>query len=666
MTFRWFIQVNSSFWPLLLTLASLPAAARADWQSEIGLTRLQTLNGGELPTQVSTGLTQVEAPESANYSPDTASSLFSGKTFTAKSGTTGVSSHATGVAANFYGFSGVLPGSSHVDLYEANDWLLSGFLKTGSSGQVPLVETRAVQNHSWISTASSSSNTEINARLDYAIHRDGFVCVVGVNNGASASLPTLLCQAYNTLSVGLTHGGHSAGLTTLTTAGRMKPEIVAPDTYTSFATPMVAGTAGMLYAKLKSDHSLAGADLPRTVKALLMAGARKDTVASWSNSGTSPLDAVYGAGELNAYHAYSILRSGRAAASSSVSYPIRGWAAESVGGNASKTYHFTIPAGAASTPFCSALTWHRTVNNIFTWNTSLNHLNLTLYQANGFSLGSQIATSASTVDNVQLIYQPALAPGDYALVVNSTSATSTPYALAWHSLPTVSVAATVPTASESTGAAGVFTLTRTGDTTLPLYVPLVVGGGAVPGSHYAALPASVILPANAASVTVFVTPIPDDLPQGDRLITLAVADDFALVHPTAAAEVTLLDKPMDSWKFAHFTTEELADDLISGNHADPDGDGIPNLLEYAFGLLPKSADIPPVSQSMDGDYLTLSATKNSAATDLIWSAETSENLENWGAATVITDTADHFVARDTVAQSAAAKRFIRLRVTIEP
>ena len=45
-----------------------------------------------------------------------------------------------------------------------------------------------------------------------------------------------------------------------------------------------------------------------------------------------------------------------------------------------------------------------------------------------------------------------------------------------------------------------------------------------------------------------------------------------------------------SWQHAYFTPDQIADDTISGPGADPDGDGIPNLLEFAFDLDPGFAE----------------------------------------------------------------------------
>lgn len=642
---------------LVLGLSTVPLSA--DWKDEIGFTRLQLIAQGELPTAPGRGFTQVEALDgNSNYSPNTALATFSNKNIVLQSGTSATSSHATTVATNFYASTSQQPGSTTVNLYSADDWIGSGFLQSGSA---PATEQRGIQNHSWI--GSSSNAGVLSARLDYAINRDGFVCVVGENNGNSTTLPDLLGQGYHTISVGLVNGSHSAGFTTVDVTGRIKPDIVAPSSATSYATPMVSGAAGLLYEKLSSSYAMSGANLPRVTKALLLASATKNTVAgTWSNTGTQPLDLRYGAGEMNIHHAYLALRAGEAF-SGNIQYGIRGWAAESVDRNSSKNYFFRIPVGAPSTPFCTVLTWHRSINSTF-WTGSLANLKLRLYQADGTNIGSLIAESDSPVDNVELIYQSALSPGDYAIAVAKGNIRGpTPYALAWHSLPAVTVAATVSTAREIDDQAGIITLTRTGDTTLPLYVPLTIGGTAVAGTHYQVLPASVTISAGQTSTILEIIPISDDIAQGERSITVSVAADFALVRdPSQSVVVTLKDKPFDQWRFDKFTATDLANPSFSSETADPDGDQLANLIEYALALEPKTPDTSPVAMIDSGGYLALSTAKNPGATDITWFAETTNNLFSWSQSVILTDTANTFTARDTVLINAAEKRFIRLKI----
>ena len=646
---------------IIFAIVSVPTCGHGvPWQEEIGFARLQSLAPGQLPTAAYT-LSHVEAPDgSANYKPDTTNSAFAGKTFTAMSGSSGVSSHATHVGVNFYGSASQLPGPATIRSFEANSWIGSGFLHLGDSS-LPDVETGSVQSHSWIGNTSSA--LEINQRLDYAIDRDGFVCVVGENNGASTVLPQLLGQAYHVIAVGRDDGQHSAGLTTLDGTGRMKPDIVAPssspENATSWTTPMVAGTAALLHAKL---GALTNSEKPRVVKALLLASARKDTLPQWSHTAVKPLDPVYGAGEVNAWHAYHSLLGGRQSPSTSPRLAAA-WGSETIPANATHTYRVRIPAGPVAVPFCAALTWHRNVTTqsrpFRTWSTSMANLNLELQRV---ADNVVMETSASAADNVELVNQAALAPGDYDLRVINTSAFPAGYALAWHGMPVVGAVTGFASAAEFGPVGATITISRKGDTSMPMLVPLAIGGTAVPGVHYVALPASITIPTGSSSVVLTITPIPDNIAQGQRSVTVAPAGDFTYARDTTAAVATIADKPLDAWRFANFSTAELANPVISGEHADPDGDTLPNLLEYAFDLPPKQPAASPIAPTTAGGALAIAVAKNPDATDLIWSAWVSGNLIHWDPAMILTNDAVIFEARDTMLMSQSPGRFIRVQV----
>lgn len=47
--------------------------------------------------------------------------------------------------------------------------------------------------------------------------------------------------------------------------------------------------------------------------------------------------------------------------------------------------------------------------------------------------------------------------------------------------------------------------------------------------------------------------------------------------------------PYPDWQASYFNDDDLADSVISGPDADPDGDGHPNLVEYAQGTNPRKA-----------------------------------------------------------------------------
>lgn len=64
-----------------------------------------------------------------------------------------------------------------------------------------------------------------------------------------------------------------------------------------------------------------------------------------------------------------------------------------------------------------------------------------------------------------------------------------------------------------------------------------------------------------------------------------------------------------AWRASKFTPTELADPNVSGPNADAEKDGLPNALEYALGLEPKTADTTPWTSSISmvatTSYLTL-------------------------------------------------------------
>jgi hypothetical protein len=108
--------------------------------------------------------------------------------------------------------------------------------------------------------------------------------------------------------------------------------------------------------------------------------------------------------------------------------------------------------------------------------------------------------------------------------------------------------------------------------------------------------------------------------------------------------------------------------------ADPDGDGLPNLLEYAFHSDPTVAAATTYPQAgMEGSYLTLTYPKLRTATDISYVVEETSDLTNpasWTPATVVEEVVSTVevtrVIKAKVAMGAAAKKFLRLKVTQLP
>ncbi|MHA3774545.1 lamin tail domain-containing protein [Verrucomicrobiota bacterium sgz303538] len=137
--------------------------------------------------------------------------------------------------------------------------------------------------------------------------------------------------------------------------------------------------------------------------------------------------------------------------------------------------------------------------------------------------------------------------------------------------------------------------------------------------------------------------------------------------------------PFSSWQTLFFNTAEIGNPAVGGINADPDGDGISNLLEFALGLDPKMADAAPVSETSfsmdgtDGPFLTVKYRRNLSAQGIQFSVDTAGNVGTWSLDTAIQlgapvnngDGTETVTRRDTTPANSANQRFIRLRVVGE-
>src|SRR5208283_3777975 len=87
----------------------------------------------------------------------------------------------------------------------------------------------------------------------------------------------------------------------------------------------------------------------------------------------------------------------------------------------------------------------------------------------------------------------------------------------------------------------------------------------------------------------------------------------------------LLD-PYLNWAYAHFGSN-ATNPAIAGDLADPDGDGAPNLLEYALATDP---NVPNSTRSLNGmvnnNHFQVQFHRNTAATDLTYTVQVTGTL----------------------------------------
>jgi hypothetical protein len=110
--------------------------------------------------------------------------------------------------------------------------------------------------------------------------------------------------------------------------------------------------------------------------------------------------------------------------------------------------------------------------------------------------------------------------------------------------PTVTIVASDASASEAGSNTGTFTISRTGDSSSALTVLINVAGTASQGADYSSLPASVPLSAGQTSATLTVTPLADNLVEGDEtvIVSIGASGTYSTGTP-ATATVTITDNP---------------------------------------------------------------------------------------------------------------------------
>ena len=122
-----------------------------------------------------------------------------------------------------------------------------------------------------------------------------------------------------------------------------------------------------------------------------------------------------------------------------------------------------------------------------------------------------------------------------------------------------------------------------------------------------------------------------------------------------------------SWTSTHFNTTST-----SGNAAwtaDPDADGGPNLLEYAFGTLPTTASSrPSVQHSISIDSPRRSVlTFNRTRSDVTYEVLASSDLSTWTVIAVNPGTVGQSVTvTDSVELKSGVSRYLRVRTTLVP
>ena len=157
------------------------------------------------------------------------------------------------------------------------------------------------------------------------------------------------------------------------------------------------------------------------------------------------------------------------------------------------------------------------------------------------------------------------------------------------------------------------------------------------------------------------------LPQPLGTQTISSVSPVGALQGSISASVLSLTVPkpcFGNWSLKNFTSGTPSAAMLS--NADPDGDGIPNLAEYAWQLNPNSKDVAPTTLSKDavngGSKFTFLSPKTLPDVQVI--AECSTDLKTWTTATsTVVATDSNFDTCQCTIPTGATKCFWRVRVT---
>ena len=322
--------------------------------------------------------------------------------------------------------------------------------------------------------------------IESLVEQYGLIVVAGIGNGLNVHDPLLYPgAAANVIGVGVVGSVNTKNPATNlahfslaypenssfgpTADGRCKPDIVAggnclaanehePNLYeptgswSSFSTPIVAGTIGLLVQKAKQDPNLSLALSPEggncVIKTILLNSATK--LPYWhkgqlakDDDHLAPLDYIQGAGLLNAPEAYKHLIAGR---NKPGDVPTTGWDNNQLDNseNLQNIYKITLTEPADKFITVTAV-WNKHYNSVYPFEPlpekdSNLRLELWAIDPNNPNNDYLLDYSDSSVDNLEHIYRQADANYTNYEIVLSTSDIDNPnqidttqhYGLAWN------------------------------------------------------------------------------------------------------------------------------------------------------------------------------------------------------------------------------------------
>jgi uncharacterized delta-60 repeat protein len=233
------------------------------------------------------------------------------------------------------------------------------------------------------------------------------------------------------------------------------------------------------------------------------------------------------------------------------------------------------------------------------------------------------------------------------------------------------------------GTNATLTVTRVGGTAGPLSVNFATVSGTATNADFTGTNGTLSwLDGDATARTISIPITADGVAEGPESFVINLGAPLMNSASLGAAQQATVNiyTGFGAWQVLNFSPAELGNSLISGDTADPDGDGIKNIFEYAFGLPPKTPDnsgLPTGAiQNISGtNFLTMIFRRRVPAFDLVYTPRTAASVTNTWTANAVQvgvpvnngDGTETVTYRDSVpALPTTSQRFMRLDIQRVP
>ena len=221
--------------------------------------------------------------------------------------------------------------------------------------------------------------------------------------------------------------------------------------------------------------------------------------------------------------------------------------------------------------------------------------------------------------------------------------------------------------------AGTATLsvTRTGGSTGPVSVNFATAGGtALAGTDFTAASGTLNWPdGDAAPRTITIPLLNNPLIGPSKTLTVTLSNPtYGTLGATVLHTLTLAETPFAAWQYANFTANANTP-AIAGDLADPDGDGLANVAEYAFASdpnAPSAASLPIVATEIvvGSTFVTITYTRDTTRADIVCQPQCTDDFVTW------TDLADAHLSTTGILETrkasvpqTATRKFLRVKIT---